>query len=85
MRLLYECDCGHRWKGRDKITHPSRCPKCNSCLWTIYEFKYYDGRKLKAKEAGLTDNDECNLHGESLKELKRLFDKGMALWSKRHA
>ena len=30
MRLLYECDCGHRWKGRDKITHPSRCPKCNS-------------------------------------------------------
>jgi len=59
-----------------------KCPKCKTWAWTIYEYKYFEGKKLKDKEAGLTDNDESDIHGESLKELKKIFDKGFNLIKK---
>ncbi len=33
MRLFYECGnvkCKYIWKGRKPISHPARCPRCNS-------------------------------------------------------
>jgi len=68
-----------KWKVDDSedLKEISRCPKCNTWAWTIYRFKYFEGKKLLGKEAGLTDNDESNMHGETLTELKKIFDKGM--------
>ena len=58
-----------------------KCPKCQTWAWTIFQYKYYDDGVLVGNEAGVTDNDEAYFFGSSLKELKRIFDKGMALWS----
>ena len=72
--------CGW-YEVQDDVKGVRKCPKCNTWAWAIYQYRYFEGRKLKAQEAGLTDNDESYIHGETLKELKRIFDKGMAFWS----
>ena len=59
-----------------------KCPKCKTWTWTIYEYKYFEGKKLVTTEAGLNDNDESYIQGESLKELKKIFDKGLNLIKK---
>lgn len=56
-----------------------KCEKCNSYCWTIYKYKYYKNGKLIAKEEGLTDNDENDLHSDSLIYLKKIFDRGLKL------
>jgi len=72
-----------KWYGvEDEDRDIRKCPKCNTWAWVIYQYRYFEGRKLKAQEAGLSDNDESDIHGDTLKELKRIFEKGMALWSK---
>jgi hypothetical protein len=69
-----------RWyRIQDEDEDIRKCPKCNTWTWAIYQYKYFEGKKLVAKEAGLTDNDESYISGESLKELKRIFDKGLRL------
>lgn len=65
-------------EGRDDYSI-KKCPKCKTHAWEMYEYHYYKNNKLFAKEAGLSDNDESHIKGESLKELKKIFEKGMYL------
>lgn len=70
----------YRLEEEEYGTETNKCPKCESWLWVISEYHYYESRKLVCKEASLTDNDECDIHGETLKELKKIFDKGYMLY-----
>lgn len=57
------------------------CPKCNKWVWTVYQYRHFDGKKVIGWEAGLTDNDESYIQASTLKELKKIFDKAMEVFN----
>jgi len=64
---------------QDKEKGTRKCPECNCWGWTIYQYKYYDGKKLVDQEAGLTDENESDFQGISLRELNKIFNRGLQL------
>jgi len=69
------------WKEIDD-EETRECPKCKTWVWNVYQYRYFDGKKVIGWEAGLTDNDECYIQAQTLKELKKIFDKAMDIQQK---
>jgi len=79
-KIINFCESCKYFDEEDNEGKVKKCPKCGTYLWTMYEHNYYHGKMKVGSEAGLTDNDECSLHGDKLSRLKRIFDKGYKLF-----